>query len=114
LQSHEDIEELLESHLMDCNTLGEKIVYLLVTIQNAEDLVRESSIFTILFVDCCFQYEITRATTVHSISLLKILSHNTSNCRILKTTEFKLNTSQAGSGRCTLFPLPLPLPLLCT
>ena len=40
LQSHEEIEELLESHLMDCNSLAEKIVYLLVTIQNAEDLVR--------------------------------------------------------------------------
>lgn len=40
MSTHEEIEELLESHLMDCNSLGEKISYLLVTIQNSEDLVR--------------------------------------------------------------------------
>ena len=40
LSSHEEIEELLESHLMDCNSLAEKLAYLMVTMQNAEDLVR--------------------------------------------------------------------------
>jgi hypothetical protein len=39
LGSHEEIEELLESHLMDCNSLSEKLAYLMVTMQNAEDLV---------------------------------------------------------------------------
>ena len=39
LKSHEEIEELLESHLMDCNSQGEKLAYLMVTMQNAEDLV---------------------------------------------------------------------------
>lgn len=36
---HEEVEELLESHLMDCNSLGEQLAYLMVTMQNAEDLV---------------------------------------------------------------------------
>jgi Mg2+ and Co2+ transporter CorA len=39
LSAHEEIEELLESHLMDCNSLGEKLAYLMVTMQNAEDLM---------------------------------------------------------------------------
>ena len=40
LQAHEDIEELVESHLIDCNSLVQEMTYLLVTITNAEDLVR--------------------------------------------------------------------------
>ena len=43
LKTHEDIEELLESHLMDCNSQGEKLAYLMVTMQNAEDLVSSDS-----------------------------------------------------------------------
>jgi hypothetical protein len=39
LSAHEEIEELLEAYLMDCNALSSKLAYLLVTMQNAEDLV---------------------------------------------------------------------------
>lgn len=39
LSAHEEIEELLESYLVDCNSLHEALTYLLVTLQNAEDLV---------------------------------------------------------------------------
>ena len=41
LNAHEEIEELLEAYLMDCNALEGKLAFLLVTMQNAEDLVSE-------------------------------------------------------------------------
>ena len=39
LKQHEEIEELLESHLLDCNSLNDDLTYLMVTIENSEDLV---------------------------------------------------------------------------
>jgi magnesium transporter len=39
MMAHEEIEELLEAYLMDSNSLEAKLGYLLVTIDNAEDLV---------------------------------------------------------------------------
>eukprot|EP01035_Chromulina_nebulosa_P022382 gene22382-28978_t len=39
LNSHEDIEELLESYLMDYNLLESKIESLIVQIQSAEELI---------------------------------------------------------------------------
>jgi hypothetical protein len=39
LRTHEEMEELLESHLIDCNSLSQKLLYLLNTLQNAEDSV---------------------------------------------------------------------------
>jgi hypothetical protein len=48
IRSHEDIEEVLEHYLKDCNTLLEKSNYLVVSIQNAEDLVRDSYVMFFL------------------------------------------------------------------
>ena len=42
LKQHEEIEELLESHLLDCNSLNDDLTYLMVTIENSEDLVSQS------------------------------------------------------------------------
>jgi hypothetical protein len=39
LRTHEEMEELLESHLIDCNSLSQRLLYLLNTLQNAEDSV---------------------------------------------------------------------------
>lgn len=51
LRSHEEIEEVIEYYLKDCNALLEKTNYLVVTIQNAEDLVRRKMM--------CMSYLIT-------------------------------------------------------
>lgn len=40
LNGNEEIEVMLESYLMDYNTLSTKLEYLRAQIQNAEDLVR--------------------------------------------------------------------------
>jgi magnesium transporter len=40
LRTHEEMEELLESHLIDCNSLSQKLLYLLNTLQNAEDSMK--------------------------------------------------------------------------
>ena len=49
LRSHEEIEEVLEYYLKDCNALLEKSNYLVVTIQNAEDLVRKNYVEYFIF-----------------------------------------------------------------
>jgi Mg2+ and Co2+ transporter CorA len=37
LRMHDEVEELLESHLIECRSLGAEVSYVVVSIQNAED-----------------------------------------------------------------------------
>ena len=69
LGSHEEIEELLESHLMDCNSLSEKLAYLMVTMQNAEDLVSSSVVCDALTVRLCWRYYPILSSTITRCSI---------------------------------------------
>lgn len=48
LLTHEKVEELLEAHLMDTDSLGAKLNYLLVTLQNAEASVSTPDLTSML------------------------------------------------------------------
>jgi Rieske Fe-S protein len=50
LHLHEEIEELVEAHTVDCSTLGNNLNFLRRNLQNTEELVR------ILFVLFVFVY----------------------------------------------------------
>jgi hypothetical protein len=42
LSLHEEVEELIEAHMVDCNTLESSIEFLRVTMQSTEDMVSTS------------------------------------------------------------------------
>ena len=48
LRTHSKVEELLEAHLMDVDSLATKINYLLVLLQNADASVSRSSVLILL------------------------------------------------------------------